>query len=992
MSSPSHLRPPVFGVLLGLALALAPCARPARAQAADDRAVLSAITDRFFSAFGRKDMGELLELWSASAPGLAAFAAEAPRAFAAVGGIELKGVRVRAVAVEGARASVRVTVELYAADAQTGKAAPGFGRVNRTLRFVKDDGGWKVWQYAASEEELASALVAAKTEQERRGLLGELRELDAGEVLEALLRQGDAIRRHGDYPLAFSVFQLAQEIAQQTNNRLAVARALNSTGNIHRLQGNYARAMEYYQRSLAASEEAGEKLWIAGALTNIGNVHGLQGNYAQAHEYFQRGRALSEELGNKLWIAGALNNIGLLHQLQGDYAQALRYFRECLALSRELGDKGLISSSLTNLGTIQGAQGHYAEALEYHRKSLALSEESDDKTEIARTLIRIGDIHRLRGEHPDALAAVERATAVASRLASSELLWNARNLTGRIHRALGNRGEALRAFAAAIEGVEEMRQMVAGGEQARQRFFENKLAPYHGAIELLVGDGRPGEAFAYAERAKARLLLDVLIHGRAGVAKTLPPQEQAQERALNDELTELNARLFAEGQRARPDAALVADLKARREKARLAYESFQTNLHAAHPQLRVQRGQAPPTLRPADVAAVLPDDQTALLEFVVAEQDSYLFVLTRPAGADPAAPVRIKVYPLAVTAGQIAARVGGFRQMLADRNLEYQGTARQLYDLLIKPAEEELRGKKTICIVPDGMLWDLPFQAVQPRPGVHLIEDYALFYAPSLSVLRETAKRGAALEPDGRRPEAARGKTGRGAAPPSAPTLLAFGNPRLDRGTVARVNAVYRDEHLGPLPRAEQEVRMLGRLYGPTNSKVLVGAAARESTLKAEAGTYRVLHFATHGVFDDNNPMYSHVTLSQAEGDAREDGLLEAREIIDMDFNAELAVLSACQTARGRVGAGEGMIGMSWALFVAGIPTTVASQWKVDSDSTTALMIEFHRRLTAPPSRGGARMKKAEALRQAALAVMRRGRWNRHPFFWGAFVMVGNGW
>jgi CHAT domain-containing protein len=147
-----------------------------------------------------------------------------------------------------------------------------------------------------------------------------------------------------------------------------------------------------------------------------------------------------------------------------------------------------------------------------------------------------------------------------------------------------------------------------------------------------------------------------------------------------------------------------------------------------------------------------------------------------------------------------------------------------------------------------------------------------------------------------------------------------------------------------------------------------------------------VLHFATHGLLDNRNPLFSYLTLAQTAGDKNEDGLLEAREIINMDLHAKLAVLSACQTARGRVGAGEGVIGMSWALFVAGVPTTVASQWNVDSASTTSLMIDFHRRLTTRP-----REAKAEALRQAALGLLKSERY-RHPFYWAGFVMIGDGW
>jgi CHAT domain-containing protein len=117
--------------------------------------------------------------------------------------------------------------------------------------------------------------------------------------------------------------------------------------------------------------------------------------------------------------------------------------------------------------------------------------------------------------------------------------------------------------------------------------------------------------------------------------------------------------------------------------------------------------------------------------------------------------------------------------------------------------------------------------------------------------------------------------------------------------------------------------------------------------------------------------------------------LLEAWEILNLDLKADLAVLSACETARGRIGAGEGMIGLTWALFVAGVPTTVVSQWKVRSDSTAELMVEFHRLLQARDAKGAPRLSRAEALRQAALKLLNSSQY-RHPFFWAGFVLVGD--
>ena len=168
-----------------------------------------------------------------------------------------------------------------------------------------------------------------------------------------------------------------------------------------------------------------------------------------------------------------------------------------------------------------------------------------------------------------------------------------------------------------------------------------------------------------------------------------------------------------------------------------------------------------------------------------------------------------------------------------------------------------------------------------------------------------------------------------------------------------------------------------------------VGAAAREDRFKAESGSARVLHLAAHGILQSASPMDSHVLLSQSGEAGEEDGLLEAWELMDMDLSAELAVLSACETALGRLGAGEGIIGLTWALFVAGVPASVVSQWKVDSASTTDLMIDFHRRLrVVRPGPSG--FGKAAALRQASLMLLRSNEY-RHPFYWAGFVLIGDG-
>src|SRR5262249_48206288 len=157
-----------------------------------------------------------------------------------------------------------------------------------------------------------------------------------------------------------------------------------------------------------------------------------------------------------------------------------------------------------------------------------------------------------------------------------------------------------------------------------------------------------------------------------------------------------------------------------------------------------------------------------------------------------------------------------------------------------------------------------------------------------------------------------------------------------------------------------------------------LGAEAREDLWKAEAPRYRILHLATHGVLDNRSPLYSYLVLSPSDSSRTpEDGLLEAWEIMRMRLHADLVVLSACETARGKISAGEAVIGLTWAFFVAGTPTMVVSQWKVESASSSTLMADFHQRWKGASSG----LPKARALQMAAVKMLRSRNYS-HPFYW----------
>jgi len=280
----------------------------------------------------------------------------------------------------------------------------------------------------------------------------------------------------------------------------------------------------------------------------------------------------------------------------------------------------------------------------------------------------------------------------------------------------------------------------------------------------------------------------------------------------------------------------------------------------------------------------------------------------------------------------------------------------------VKPAAAQLEGRDTICFIPDSGLWDLPFQALISSNGQFLLEQHAVFYAPSIAGLSSLNQRSE--------------RTSRSVPP----TLLAMGNPTPSETSLIFQEATYRGLTLGSLPEAETEVKSIAQVYGD-KALVLVGSEAKEETIKREASRYGILHFATHGVLDNLNPMRSYLLLSPAQGGEIEDGKLDAQEMMNLNLDVDLTVLAACQTGRGTVRNGEGLLGMSWALFAAGCPSTIASQWKVDSASTMKLMVDFHQNL-----QGG--MPKARVLQIAALKVKGSSLY-RHPHYWAPFILIG---
>ncbi len=758
----------------------------------------------------------------------------------------------------------------------------------------------------------------------------------------------------GDYDLALENYKNALRYFEELGDKWKEGAALNNISNCYHEYGNHRLALQYLKRSLAIREKINHKEGVAACLSNIGNIHFDQHNIELAFDYYERSLKIYKELNNSFDVALVTYNIAGVYAIKNEYDRALEWYRKSLEMREKIDSKDGIGASMGKIGEMMALKKDYDAALEYFRKSLRIRETIGEQSGETVTLINIAGVYNDQEDFRRALQFAERAVLVASKTGVPSHLWHAKTAAGKSYLGLRQLDQAQRYFEDAIAVIESMRPYVVGDEGEQQRFFEDKLAPYHELVDLLGEQNKKEEALRVAELAKARVLLDAISHNRMRISAAMTVDEQQAERELNRRLVSLNAQHHRLAQSKISDPNEVKSVEEELQKTRRQMEDFRTKVFAAHPELRIQRAEIL-TFQLKEADTIIRDSKTIVLNYFLTSKQLFLFILT----SGPT-DISLKIKTIDITNEELVRQIRQFRKTIADRDPGFRKQARDLYDLLIFPADSELNGRNTLILMPDSILWDLPFQTLLGADDRFLLEKHSISYAPSLTVLREMMK-----------PQRKDSGTS---------NLLAFGNPNFmnDDAPSGEQNSL-----LQSVPETQNEVETLQILYGDSHSKIYVGAEAKEETLKSQAKNFSILHLATHGFLNDINPLYSTIVLAQTPTQTVEDGLLETWEILDLDCKADLVVLSACETARGKITTGEGLIGFSWAFFVAGSSTTVVSQWKVQSHSTTELMLAFHKNIKS----GGT---KAEAMQKAALNMLETQEF-RHPFYWAAFIVVGNG-
>ena len=760
----------------------------------------------------------------------------------------------------------------------------------------------------------------------------------------------------GDHSRERETYDRALKIANEINDLPGKALILMSTGALEYGLGHFGKANQLLLESLTISEAIGNKRYIAGCLSNLAGVQFYSGNDSMALDYLQKSARIMEEIGDQRTLSIVVANFGAYYYEHADYSKALEYFQKSLRIRKEIEDKEGIIWSLYYLGEAYEKLGKYDQAQDSYQEALALSKSTGAKDLGGVIYLGIGTVQFHKKEFASAEISIDLAIEIASRTNDWTVLWPALRLKAKILNETGRETDALASIQKAVDIIESVRASIDLAEQ-KAGYFESKRGAYEDLIELLFKAKNIEAAFHYAQRSKARAFLDMLVEANVDPSKNLDSELIGRKKQILKNLADIQNEIREESEGDTPTHSRINGLTAKRTELEEEYSNLQVEIRRQNPRYADIEYPQPVSLHEAQQML---DDHTILLEYFIGESHSFLFTITRDV-------VRSYVLP---GDKQLTEQVLQMRESLQNsKDSGFKKISPVLYSELVKPAEDQLEGKKRILIAPDGPLNYLPFESLigsrnnESSQIFFLALQFEIQYVPSISVLKAIHQK---------------------PAPKGQKQLIAFANPLLMESAAKENQAVVRDwvGVLGALPNAKTEVEEIAKLYTSEDVSIMLGRNASESNVKKmKLNQYRKVHFASHGLIDEEKPEFSALVLSPDEK-GEEDGFLTMREVFDLQLNADLVVLSACKTGLGDNIRGEGVSGLSRAFLVAGASTVLVSLWDVYDKTTADFMKAFYWNMERK------KMTKTEALKQVRINMI-QNRKTSHPYYWAPFILIG---
>ena len=765
----------------------------------------------------------------------------------------------------------------------------------------------------------------------------------------------------------------ANEIAKRLNNVVEMIITFTNIGHYYFLIDNINLGVENFDSAilLSNSEELPPDV-IFDAFYNGGVVHIEIGNYDKAIEYINFALELIAHDKSSPYYTASLINLGSTYVKRAltagnreDYDRALEYFNQALAAVEQVGNEAFEVAVLNNIGSLKAHLEENLDALYYLNKARNLAEKIKLNNYLVSIYTNIGIIYARQGDYQNSSLYYDKAINLALSENENRTLWESYLEKGNLLKKQGKLAEAQFYYLNSINIIETLRSKLTM-EEDKASFLgsDKRLNAYHNLIDLLINlnkqNGEPAylaQAFNFTERAKSRAFLDSI--DSSSLEKEMPVDIKLvnQEKEVMSDMSRLYTRLITPDLSEKERGEILQEVK--NLEARL--DNIKRQIRSENP--AYANLTFPEIITYEQASKEFIKGKTAIFTFVVGDDSAYAFALTNRG---------LKAYPVP-TRRELRSKVTNHRRAISDIDNKDFPTGQELYELLLKPGLVD--GIKNLIIISDDILNLLPFETLltTDQNSDWLIKKYTVYYAPSLSSLRELSHR-----------------QNRKNRPKPQHNLLAVGDPYYgdleEKYPELSTKAIFQDFYtltdlkFYRLRYSHEEVKRISSLI--PRSTVLEREKASEDLVKsANLADYKIIHFAAHGLIDDQKPARSAIILTL--DDPAEDGFLQMREVFNLKLNADLAVLSSCQTGLGQFIKGEGIEGISRAFFYAGSSSVVMSLWTINDQVSAQFMERFYYHL-----KGNENL--AEALRQVKLEMI-ESEIVSHPYYWAGFILSGDG-
>ncbi|MCX6328324.1 MAG: CHAT domain-containing protein [Bacteroidia bacterium] len=869
----------------------------------------------------------------------------------------------------------------------------------------------------------------------RNEILGE-KHID---VTKSYINIGVVYYNKGEYEKALeSYFKASQIVIEILGEKHPyVATSYNNIGNVYDEKGEYDKALEYIFKSLQIRKEVlGEKHPdVATSYNNIGIVYTDKSEYDKALEYYFKTMQLKKEIfgENHPDIAAIYNNIGIVYTDKGEYDKALEYHLKALQIKKEIYGENHhdVAASYSNIGLLYYKKREYDLALEYCFKALQIDIKilGEKHPYLAINYNNVGSIYSDKGEYDKALGYFQKGEVTCLRNYNDTTnVYSLPSVTNSLDwyyllqslqaqaQIIGDKSKILKDLKYADrekitlrhyqvcdtliditrKGISTQSDKLALGEKASQVYKEaidllTCLQPINNAeVGKNISDNDRNLALYFSEKSKSSVLLEALAGQEAQKYAGIPDSLLQKEHNLKIDVAFYTKKL------AEPeilDSAQVIFYRDRLFRRNRSYDSLILVFEKQFPKYHnLKYNTKPATVK--DIQNLL-DEKTALISYFTGDSTITIFTFTKSNFNVQKVPKIINLNDSIIWFRYGLTKIGPSMQE------NYLRLGFKLYQQLFPDNAPIGRKIKNLVIIPDGSLATLPFESLLTanftgdinayKEYPYLVKKYNISYSYSANLFYLTFSKEASSTI-----EITKMNDWLAFAPVFDDTgdhNLSVSSRELqkqlsllktDSSMINR--SMFNRSHIKPLPGTETEIEAVFRLYDDNNlkAKVLLHDDANEESIKSgELEQYKALHFATHGFVNSEKPELSGLLLAQ-DTTGGEDGVLYSGEIYNLKLNADLVVLSACETGLGKIQKGEGIIGLTRALLYAGAKNIIVSLWQVADESTSDLMVNFYK--NSLESKGT--LTYSEALRNAKLEMIKEGKYS-HPYFWSPFILIG---